>query len=461
MRATLASTVYLLVTVNSANWSERTCLLVIKLSHYSETLVRQSLSTFILFFGCLVGFGHAFAFEGKVIDAATHHPIKDAVVTMSGALAHTASDGSFSIPAGGDQVAVRAWGYARAEAAAPRSDDDPIEIPLQAFSPRAVYLSIFGLAYRPIREPILKLRENEHINALVIDVKNDQGLMLFPEVAAASSRDDTDARKLRDRLAQVHRDGLYAIARIAAFKDGRLAKSHPEMALKADDGSVVHEADGIEWADPRNKAVQDRTIAIAVAAAAIGFDEIQFDYVRFPAMAGTSRPVPEAESRRAIIRNFLAQARTALTPYNVFIAADVFGYSCWDPDDTNIGQKLEDIAPVVDYICPMLYPSSFRKGIPASPMPLDHIDKIILLSLRRAGERSGLAPNRFRPWLQAFRDYRFDHRWFGPVEVKTQIQAADAFGSDGWMLWNPRNVYAQDAIPAHGATLIPAAAHEH
>jgi hypothetical protein len=233
------------------------------------------------------------------------------------------------------------------------------------------------------------------------------------------------------------------------------------MALKANDGSIVREADGIAWTDPGSKAVKDRVIATAVAAAQLGFDEIQFDYVRFPTRAGPKQSVLDAAVRRATIRDFLTQARDALTPYNVFIAADVFGYSCWDPDDTNIGQKLEDVAPAVDYICPMLYPSSFRHGIPAAPMPLDHIDKIILLSLRRAGERSGLAPNRFRPWLQAFRDYRFDHRWFGPTEVRTQIEAADEFGSDGWMLWNPRNVYAEDALPSHSATLAPVSAHEH
>jgi len=423
--------------------------------------VRQSLSAFLVLFVCLAAFGRAAAFDGKVVDAATHQPIKEAVVTMSGVSVRTGADGSFRIPAGGDQVAVRAWGYSRAQVAAPRSDDDPIEIPLQTFSPRAVYLSIFGVAYPPISDPILKLRENTQLNALVIDVKNDQGLLLFSAPSTDSAHDDTRTKKLQDLLARLHHDGLYTIARIAVFKDGLLAQSHPEMALRADDGSAVHEDDRIEWVNPQSKAVQDRNIAIAVEAARIGFDEIQFDYVRFPAMTAPARAAQDEEVRRATIRDFLAQARVALTSYNVFIAADVFGYSCWDPNDTNIGQKLEDIAPAVDYICPMLYPSSFRNGIPASPMPLDHPDKIVLLSLKRAGERTGLAPNRFRPWLQAFRDYGFDHRPFGPAEVRAQIQAADEFGADGWMLWNPRNSYSREALPALGETLAPASAHEH
>ena len=432
-----------------------------KLSDYSGSCVRQSLSVFVVLSICLAGFGHAAAFDGKVVDAVTHQPIKDAVVTMSGTSVHTGADGSFRIPAGSDQVAVRAWGYSRTKVAAPRSDDDPIEIPLQTFSPHAVYLSMIGVTYAPIRDPILKLQQHAQLNALVIDVKNDEGLLLFPSSSSTdTARDDAHTKKLRDLIERFHHDGLYTIARIVVFKDAALARSHPEMALKADDGSVVHEDDGIEWVDPRSKAVQDRNIATAVVAAAIGFDEIQFDYMRFPAMPASSRAVPDAAIRRATIRDFLTQARAALTPYNVFIAADVFGYSCWDLSDTNIGQKLEDVAPAVDYICPMLYPSSFRNGIPASPMPLEHIDKIVLLSLRRAGERSGLAPNRFRPWLQAFRDYGFDHRSFGPAEVKTQIQAADEFGSDGWMLWNPRNSYSPEALPP-GETVAPTLAHEH
>jgi hypothetical protein len=225
-------------------------------------------------------------------------------------------------------------------------------------------------------------------------------------------------------------------------------RTRPDLALKATDGSIVRDNDGLAWSDPLNRAVQDYNVAIAVATARQGFDEIQFDYVRFP---GTRSDAPiddrMASTRRAAIRDFLAQARTALEPYNVFLAADIFGYECWDHDDADLGQQLEEIAAQVDYICPMLYPSSFAKGIPAARMPLDHPDKIVYLSLARAALRTGAAPNRFRPWLQAFTDYGFDHRQFKGKEIKAQAEAAESFGSNGWMLWNSHNSYSMKDLP--------------
>ncbi|MGH9654679.1 MAG: putative glycoside hydrolase, partial [Bryobacteraceae bacterium] len=143
---------------------------------------------------------------------------------------------------------------------------------------------------------------------------------------------------------------------------------------------------------------------------------------------------------------FLAEARDKLVPYNVFLAGDVFGYICWNKGDTDVGQKIQDLANVLDYISPMLYPSGFQYGIPKYRDPVAHPYEIVRLSLDRARERTNLDPIRFRPWLQAFRDYAFDRRQFGRAQIQAQIKAADSFGSDGWLLWNPRNVYSAAAI---------------
>jgi hypothetical protein len=118
----------------------------------------------------------------------------------------------------------------------------------------------------------------------------------------------------------------------------------------------------------------------------------------------------------------------------------------WNLNDTYIGQKLEALTSQLDYLDPMLYPSGFRFGIPGFPDPVAHPSEIVSLTLKRAAERTGLPPERFRPWLQAFRDYAFDHRAFGGAEIRAQIDAADKFGSDGWMLWNPHNVYSADGL---------------
>jgi hypothetical protein len=130
-------------------------------------------------------------------------------------------------------------------------------------------------------------------------------------------------------------------------------------------------------------------------------------------------------------------------PYNVFVSIDIFGYVCWNPGDTRIGQQLERLAEVVDYISPMLYPSSFQFGIPGYRNPVQHPYEIVHRSLERALERTRVRPVRFRPWLQAFPDYAFGKRPFTGGEVRAQITAADDIGTNGWMLWNAHNRYSR------------------
>jgi len=158
-----------------------------------------------------------------------------------------------------------------------------------------------------------------------------------------------------------------------------------------------------------------------------------------------TKPASATEQGDAIA-GFLAEARKRLIPYNVFLAADIFGYICWNRDDTGIGQRLEELAPHVDYLSPMLYPSGFQFGIPGYRNPVAHVDKIVALSLHQAARRTGLPPVRFRPWLQAFKDYAFDRRHFTASEIRAQIEAAEHFGAGGWMLWNPRNVYSGEGL---------------
>jgi hypothetical protein len=265
---------------------------------------------------------------------------------------------------------------------------------------------------------------------------------------------EEDRERIEFRAAQIkalvddlRQKGFYAIARIVVFKDELLALEKPELALTTEDGTAIRERDGIAWTDPRNPAVWAHNIEAAVEAARAGFDEIQFDYVRFPSMPSVQALVPASGARTATISGFLADAKAALRPFNVFVAADVFGYASWDPDDTNVGHRLEDIAAVLDYVCLMLYPSSFKSGLPGARMPLDAAAKIVELSLRRAQQRTGLPSLRFRPWLQAFRDYNFDNREFKQAEIAAQVQAAEAFGSNGWMLWQRSSIYVAEDLP--------------
>jgi hypothetical protein len=247
---------------------------------------------------------------------------------------------------------------------------------------------------------------------------------------------------LRDR-------GIYTIARLVVFKDEPLAWGRPEWAMRRANGSLYRDRESQLWTDPVRPEVRRYNIGIALEAAAAGFDEIQFDYVRLPDATGLASPVPDTpDNRIAAISTFLREARAALTPHNVFVAADVFGYVCWNPGDTQIGQQLERLLDDADYVSPMLYPSSFQFGIPDCRNPVEHPYDIVHRSLSRALERTKASPLRFRPWLQAFRDYAFGGRAFTSGEVRAQIRAAEAIGTDGWMLWNPQNRYSrEDLLP--------------
>jgi hypothetical protein len=156
------------------------------------------------------------------------------------------------------------------------------------------------------------------------------------------------------------------------------------------------------------------------------------------------------ENRVKAISGFLMEARKRLLPYNIFLSADIFGYVCWNLNDTHIGQTLEDLTSHVDYLSPMLYPSGFQYGIPGYRIPVTHSYEIVYLSLKRAQERTRLPSVRFRPWLQAFRDYAFDKRHFEDKEIRDQINAVEKFGSHGWMLWNSQNIYSKYGLKKEG-----------
>jgi hypothetical protein len=311
-------------------------------------------------------------------------------------------------------------------------------------------LSFYGIGYSPLRTSALRLLDETELNALVIDVKGDRGMTSFQSSArliAEGAGKVTTIRDPRALIQTLHQKGIYVIARIVTFKDDPLATAKPEWAVKDRDGNVWKDREGLAWTDPFREEVWDYNVAIAVEAAQYGFDEIQFDYVRFPDASGLTFSKKNTEEARVeAISGLLTKARKALAPYNVFLSADIFGYVCWNLNDTAIGQRLEDVAEIVDYLSPMLYPSGFSFGIPRYRNPVAHPYEIVSLTLKRAKARTELPAVRFRPWLQAFQDYAFDKRVFDGTEIQLQTGAAEDFGANGWMLWNPRNVYEKEAL---------------
>ncbi len=407
---------------------------------------------FSLLLGLMLLFGPSLVLAaemiyGKVSDIQTGEAVAGATVTLGAAETHTAADGYFALREEDGRLRVRSPGYARIEV--PLADARVIE--LTPLNPKALYLSFYGVGEPVLRDPALELIENTELNALVIDVKGDRGMLSHKssvkQAMDIGAQRITTVRNPQALLADLKGRGIYTIARIVVFKDDLLAKARPELTVRDAADRPWRDGENLGWVDPFHETVWDYNIDIAEEAAALGFDEIQFDYIRFPDRKGLqfSRENTQ-ESRVEAITGFLARARERLTPYNVFVSADVFGYVCWNSNDTYIGQQLEELARHLDYISPMLYPSGFTFGVGRYKDPVKHPYEIVSLSLQRAKERTGLPSVRFRPWLQAFRDYAFDRRRFGRHEISAQTRASEEFGANGWMLWNARNVYSSAGL---------------
>ncbi len=414
--------------------------------------------------GALLGLilsANAPALTGKVVDAQSGKPIAGAIVTVEKRVVQTGPDGTFKMDAAapiGVSLGARAVGYNRTSIPMPivETPNQPFAIRLAPLRPKALYLSFYGIGSRVIRNKALDLIEQTELNALVVDVKGDRGMIPYKSKVGLSAQIGgqrvitvRDIKELMDRL---HGKGVYLIARIVVFKDDLLATTHPQWAIKGPNGKIWQDREHLSWVDPFFHEVWNYNLDIAEEAAALGFDEIQFDYVRFPDTVGLVFSQPNTETNRVqAITGFLTAARQRLTPYNVFVAADIFGYVSWNTNDTFIGQKLENVAPQLDYLSPMLYPSGFQFGIPGYRDPVANSFELIGLTLKRAAERTALPPTRFRPWLQSFKDYAFDRRQFGAEDIRRQIEAADKFGSGGWMLWNPHNSYSKAGLKEKAA----------
>jgi hypothetical protein len=320
---------------------------------------------------------------------------------------------------------------------------------------KGVYLSYYGIGDRTIRGRVLDLLGRTELNTVVIDVKGDRGFIPYesriPLARSAGAMGPVRLHDFDDLLAGLRAKGVYTVARVVAFKDDVMARHRPGWAVAdAGTGALWLDNERLAWIDPFQEPAWAYPIAVAHEAALKGFDEIQFDYLRFPSEAriGAARfsEASTQESRLGAIASFLGQARAALAPVGAALAIDIFGYTAFNVDDTGIGQRLEDLAPLVDVLCPMAYPSAYHRGIPGYPNPVAHPYEVVLETVKRARARSAHAPVQIRPWIQDFHDYAFDRRSFGVPELRSQMRAALDGGATGWMLWNPGNRYTVEAL---------------
>lgn len=392
--------------------------------------------------------------SGTVLDQ-DGQPLVGASVVAGGVETPVADDGTFTVtPPADATVIVKRPGYAKL-ALEPGSLTSPVELVMRPQVIKAAYLTYFGFGDRGIRGRVLDMVERTELNAVVIDVKGDRGWIIYPtridQALAVAAQGPATLRDFDAMMADLKARGIYTIARIVTFKDNVLAKVRPDLAIiDTRTGKPWIDRENLAWVDPFREEVWSYNIAIAKEAVERGFDEVQFDYVRFPTdgklqVAKYARPVTKA-TRLPTIAAFLERARKELGARGAYVAADVFGYTAFNENDTDIGQRIEELAPNLDYICPMVYPSGYHVGIPGYRNPVQNSYAVVRESVRLIRKRAAHTSVRVRPWLQDFRDYAFDRRIFGVTEIRDQIRGADEAGATGWMLWNPRNDYTRAAL---------------
>jgi len=327
---------------------------------------------------------------------------------------------------------------------------------------KALYLTGWTVGSSERVQHFIEVAKNTEINSYVIDIKDDDGYVGYEsnvpavrEAGAWKNKYDVDSV-----IKAFHDNDVHIIGRLVCFKDPVYSSKNPSLAIKRTDGSLWKESLGggkyATWLNPYEKETWDYIISIAKEAVERGFDEIQFDYVRFPngikKVTDFSRYNKE---KYEAINEFLAYVKKELP--DVPISADVFGIICESPADTeDIGQYLELVGKDIDYISPMVYPSHYAVGQTVNGVTFSKPDLepygVVYNSLIKAKNRIAQVEDYkadIRPYLQNFTASWLEagyYKQYGPEEVREQIKAVYDAGYEEWIIWDPSNKYSESAF---------------
>lgn len=368
-----------------------------------------------------------------------------------------------------------------------------VPLPVQV---KAIYMTSCVAGTTDFRNRLVRLIDETEINAVVIDIKDYSGTISFPPESDAWKPAWQEARcgtsDMREFVRTLHEKGIFVIGRITVFQDPFYAPKHPEVAVtKASDGSVWRDKKGLSFIDVGARPYWDHITLLSVDAYNFGFDELNFDYVRYPS-DGNMQDIAFPSSARgeygsdkqANLEAFFAYLNTALDDESRFsryrhentgrasstpwTSVDLFGMTTTNTDDLSIGQVQERAAPYFDFVAPMVYPSHYPSGFIGLADPNDYPYRVVNYAMREgvrrmlstttpvAGflhERIGTTTpavyskpaytgERFRTWIQDF-DYGGD---YDAGDVRAQIQASRDAGVESYMIWAPSNIYTREAL---------------
>lgn len=318
---------------------------------------------------------------------------------------------------------------------------------------KALYMTSWVASTPSLAKKVIDLVDTTEANALVIDIKDYTGNISFisgDERLAQEGIEENRIKNIKEFIDELHKKNIYVIGRIAVFQDPHMVKRRPDLAVKtASDKNVVwKDRKGITWLDAGSQEVWDYAVLIGEVSYSVGFDEINYDYIRFPSdgnMKDIYYPLSEGKQKSEVLKSFFVYLNDTIRKKGIPISADLFGMVTTNTDDLNIGQVLENTLPYVDYVAPMVYPSHFPPTWNGLKNPAANPYEVIKYSMGKAVERAkamGEDPLKLRPWLQ---DFNLGATYTKEM-VRDQIKATYDVGLTSWMIWDPANTYTPGGL---------------
>ncbi len=319
-------------------------------------------------------------------------------------------------------------------------------------SVKAIYMTSWVAGNEKLRDKLVNIIDSSELNAVVIDIKDYTGRIAFhtdnkmlQEIGSSQNR----ISDIKNFIGKLHEKGIYVIGRISAFQDSYLVHKKPEYAVKSKDGNIWKDNKGVTWLDASAKPVWEYIATIGHESYAMGFDELNFDYIRFPSDGNMENIVyswSDGKVKSEVMKEFFAFIENEFRPKGITISADLFGMTTSNTDDLGIGQILEYALAHFDFVAPMVYPSHYPKNFMGFVSPASKPYEVIKYAMDKGVQRAIAAtttPLKLRPWLQ---DFSIGGVRYTPEMVRAQIQATYDSGLDSWMLWNASNNYTVSAL---------------
>src|SRR3989337_2148451 len=316
---------------------------------------------------------------------------------------------------------------------------------------KGIYMSQCVVGTPSFRERLVKLIDTTELNSVIIDIRDYTGKISFTTdnpILKDMVSDACGASDMKSFISELHDKNIYVIGRITVFQNPYYTKAHPEQAVQTKGGGVWKDNKGLSFVDVGAKPYWDTVVELSKVSYEQGFDEINYDYVRFPSDGPMSQVVyswGKGLTKADALKEFFQYLHDKLEPTGAILSVDLFGMTTSNYDDLNIGQVLENAAPYFDFVSPMVYPSHYPPTWSGFKNPAANPYEVVKIAMQKGVERlkaMGENPLKLRPWLQDF-DLGAT---YDKEKILAQIKATYDVGLNSWMLWDPKNLYTIKAL---------------